>query len=105
MMKIFSSLKSLKVLLNNKYRHIFYLSLIIYIWFAGEAIAEKTSHIKRLLLSRDCASCNLQGANLEKTYLVNANLRDANLTKCQSSTSKFDGSIFAKCKIKQNKST
>lgn len=50
-------------------------------WINPNAQAENPEHLQKLIKSRSCPGCELQGADLSAINLRNANLQGANLSQ------------------------
>ena len=62
---------------------------------AGSAIAEDIAHLQRLLSSRQCPACQLQGAGLVHANLAGADLQGADLTGANLSQANLAGANLA----------
>ncbi|WP_299406552.1 pentapeptide repeat-containing protein [Acaryochloris sp. IP29b_bin.148] len=51
------------------------------LWISPQAQAENPEHLQKLIKSRSCPGCDLQGADLSAVNLRKANLKGANLSQ------------------------
>lgn len=69
-------------------------TLLSSLWLATSVKAENPEHIKQMRETRRCPGCDLSGANLTGTKLVNADLSGANLKGADLSGADLRGVIL-----------
>jgi len=55
--------------------------LALMVWMSPSALAENPEHLQKVMKSRSCPRCDLQGADLSALDLRNANLQGADLSQ------------------------
>lgn len=61
------------------------------LWISMPAQAENPDHLQKVIKSRSCPRCDLQGADLSALNLRNANLQGANLTNANLNLADLSG--------------
>ncbi|WP_299489275.1 pentapeptide repeat-containing protein [Acaryochloris sp. IP29b_bin.137] len=70
-------------------------ALFAMLWISPNAQAENPEHLQRLVKSRSCPGCDLQGADLSAVNLRHANLAGANLTNANLNLADLTGANLA----------
>lgn len=78
-------------------------ALLSTICLAAPVKAENPAHVRQLLETKQCAGCNLAGADLREAHLIGADLRDANLKKANLTGANLEGADLTGANLKEAK--
>lgn len=81
------------------------LSLVPAVLFTGPALAEhpvddlQASNVRQLLITHECAGCDLRGVDLRGAHLIGADLRSADLTEADLTGANLEGADLTKANL------
>lgn len=76
-------------------------ALLSTICLAAPVKAKNPVHVRQLLEIKQCAGCNLAGADLSGTHLIGADLRDANLKAANLTGANLEGADLTGANLKK----